>query len=62
MSVEDRAGAVAKNIEGKAQEALGSITGNVKDQMQGKDKQDQAAAMHLKEDLKDKAKEVIDKA
>jgi uncharacterized protein YjbJ (UPF0337 family) len=62
MSIENRTEAVAKNIEGTAQEALGDITGNLKDKVEGKDKQDQAAAMHLKEDLKDKAKEVIDKA
>ena len=62
MSIENRTEAVAKNIEGTAQEALADITGNLKDKVEGKDKQDQAAAMHLKEDLKDKAKEVIDKA
>lgn len=62
MSVEDRARAVAKNIEGKVQEGLGQVTGNQKDQAEGQIKQDEAAAMHLKEDLKDKAKEIVDRA
>lgn len=62
MSVEDRAEAIAKNIEGKAQKALADMTGNPKDKIEGQQKQDQAAAIHLKEDLKDKAKKVIDNA
>jgi uncharacterized protein YjbJ (UPF0337 family) len=62
MSIEDRAQAVAKHVEGQGQEALGEITGNPKDKLAGKVKQDEAAAMHLKEDLKDKAKQVIDEA
>lgn len=39
MSIEDRAKAVGKNIEGKAQEALGNITGDPKDKAEGKAKQ-----------------------
>jgi len=62
MSIENRAEAVAKNIEGKAQETLGEIMGDSKAKVEGRGKQDQAAAIHLKEDLKDKAKEVIDQA
>ena len=62
MSVEDRAEAVAKNMEGEAQEALADMTGDPKDTIQGQHKQDQEAAIHLKEDLNDKAKEVIDNA
>jgi uncharacterized protein YjbJ (UPF0337 family) len=62
MSIENRVEAVAKNIEGKVQETLSDITGDPKDKIEGQDKQDQAAAMHIKEDLKDKAKEVIDRA
>ena len=34
MALEDKAKAVAKNIEGKAQEALGNITGDPEDQAQ----------------------------
>ena len=62
MSIEDRAEAVAKNIEGKAQAAMGEMTGNEKDKIEGHHKQDQAAAIHLKEDIKDKAKEIVDQA
>lgn len=62
MTIEDRAQAVAKNIEGKIQEAASEITGDPKDQVEGQAKQDEAAAIHLREDLKDKAKEIIDKS
>ena len=36
--------ATAKNIEGKAQETIGNITGDKKDQLAGKAKQVQASA------------------
>ncbi len=62
MSIEDRAKAVAKNIEGKAQEALSNVTGDPQDKVEGQAKQDQAAAIHVQEDIKDTAKDVIDKA
>lgn len=60
MSLEDRAAAVAKNIEGKIQEAASEITGDPKDKIEGQLKQEQAAAMHAKEDMKDRAKNLID--
>jgi uncharacterized protein YjbJ (UPF0337 family) len=41
---------------------MGEITGSEKDKMEGRNKQDQAAAIHLKEDIKDKAKEIVDQA
>jgi len=62
MSIENRVEAVAKNIEGKVQEAASEITGDQKDKLEGQAKQDEAAAIHLREDLKDKAKELIDNA
>ncbi|NJM60256.1 MAG: CsbD family protein [Oscillatoriales cyanobacterium RU_3_3] len=62
MSVEDRAKATGKNIEGAAQEALGNITGDPKDKAQGKAKQKQAEASHTIEDAKDAVKDAIDKA
>lgn len=62
MSIEDRAEAIAKNVEGKIQEAASEITGDPKDKIEGQAKQDEAAAIHAKEDVKDKAKDVIDKA
>lgn len=62
MSIENRVEAVAKNIEGKVQEAASEITGDQKDKLEGQAKQDEAASIHLREDLKDKAKEIIDNA
>jgi uncharacterized protein YjbJ (UPF0337 family) len=62
MSIEDRVEAVAKNIEGKVQEAVGNVTGDPKDQAEGQAKQNQAAAMHTVEDMKDHAKRLIDNA
>ncbi|HAG81999.1 MAG TPA: CsbD family protein [Cyanobacteria bacterium UBA11162] len=60
MSTEDRVEATAKNIEGKAQEAIGNITGDPKDQAEGKAKQTEAQARHAVEDVKDKAKRALD--
>lgn len=60
MSAEDRVNATAKNIEGKAQEALGNVTGDPKDQAEGKMKQAEASAQHTKEDIKDNIKKAID--
>ncbi len=60
MSIEDRVEATAKNIEGKAQEALGELTGDPKDKAEGRAKQAQSEAMHAKEDVKDHIKKAID--
>lgn len=60
MSTEDRAKATAKNLEGKAQEALGNVTGDPEDRAEGKAKQTEAEARHAKEDVKDKIKNAID--
>lgn len=62
MSIEDRAKAVAKNIEGKVQEAAGEVTGDTRTKAEGQAKQSEAAAMHAVEDVKDTAKDIIDKA
>ncbi|GFE71555.1 CsbD family protein [Chroococcus sp. FPU101] len=56
MSLEEKAKATAKNIEGKAQEALGNVTGDPKDQVEGKAKQVEGEARHAKEDVKDEVK------
>jgi len=58
MSLEDRAKAAAKNVEGKAQEALGNITGNHEQQAEGKAKQAEADVRNAAEDVKSKAKDV----
>ena len=60
MSVEDRAKATGKNIEGAAQEALGNLTGDPKDKAEGKAKQAQAQAGHAVEDVKDELKKKLD--
>lgn len=62
MSIEDRAKATAKNIEGAVQETLGNVTGDPKDKAEGKAKQKQAEVSHAVEDAKDAVKDVIDKA
>lgn len=62
MSLEDRANAVAKNVEGKIQEAVGDLTGDTQMKAEGQAKQAQASAMHTVENVKDTAKDIIDKA
>ncbi len=53
MSIENRIKATAKNIEGKAQEALGELTGDPKQKIVGKAKQIQANVEHGAENLKE---------
>lgn len=60
MTTEDRVKATVKNIEGKAQEMLGEITGNPEDKAEGQVKQDEAKAEHIVENAKDEAKKTID--
>ncbi|NJR37554.1 MAG: CsbD family protein [Leptolyngbyaceae cyanobacterium CSU_1_4] len=60
MSIEDRAKAVAKNIEGKAQEAMGEVTGDPQDKAEGKAKQAESKVRHGVEDAKDEVKKAID--
>jgi uncharacterized protein YjbJ (UPF0337 family) len=60
MSTEDKAKAAAKNVEGKAQEAWGNVTGDPKDQVAGKAKQTEAETRQSVEDVKDSVKKAID--
>ncbi|BAY44111.1 hypothetical protein NIES4073_79900 [Kalymmatonema gypsitolerans NIES-4073] len=60
MSLEDRAKATAKNIEGKAQEAVGNITGDPEDKAEGKAKQAEGEVRHGVEDVKDNVKKTLD--
>lgn len=60
MGTEDRVQATGKNLEGKAQEVLGNITGDPEDKAEGKAKQTQAQGSHAVEDVKDKIKDAID--
>ncbi len=61
MSLQDRAKAIAKNLEGKVQEAVGEITGDPQQKAEGKAKQVQAQAMNVVENAKDQVKKFIDK-
>ncbi|OUL27984.1 CsbD family protein [Nostoc sp. 106C] len=60
MSLEDRAKAVAKNIEGKVQEAVGEVTGNPNDKAEGQAKQAESQVRHTAENLKDEVKKALD--
>ncbi|MBL1178634.1 CsbD family protein [Pantanalinema sp. GBBB05] len=60
MSIEDRAKATSKNVEGKVQETVGNVTGNPEDQAEGKAKQGEAEVRHGAENLKDKVKKALD--
>jgi uncharacterized protein YjbJ (UPF0337 family) len=60
MSLEDKAKAVAKNLEGKAQEAVGKVTGDKTDELAGKAKQVEASGRHAVEDAKDGIKKALD--
>lgn len=61
MSLEERAKATAKNIEGKAKEMMGDVTGDPEDKVEGQAKQAEAEARHTKEDVKDRVKKIIDR-
>ncbi|TVQ46100.1 MAG: CsbD family protein [Gloeocapsa sp. DLM2.Bin57] len=60
MSSKDKAKATAKNIEGKAQEAVGNLTGDPQTQAEGKKKQVEAEVSHVAEDVKDAVKKTVD--
>ena len=54
LQLKGRAKAVTKNIEGKAQEAVGNMTGNSSAKVAGKAKQAESQGLHLGEDIKNK--------
>lgn len=60
MSTEDRMKATAKNIEGKAQEVLGEITGNPQDKAEGQAKQAEAQMQHEVENAKEQVKKAVE--
>jgi uncharacterized protein YjbJ (UPF0337 family) len=60
MSLENRAKATAKNVEGKVQEAVGDLTGDTKNQVEGKAKQAESKVRHAAEDVKDQVKKAVD--
>lgn len=53
FSVTNRAEAITKNLEGKAQEAIGNLTGDPKDQIMGKAKQSESQVRNAAEDIND---------
>ncbi|MTJ08542.1 MULTISPECIES: CsbD family protein [unclassified Anabaena] len=57
MSLENKAKATAKNIEGKVQESVGDVTGDPQTQAEGKGKQAEAKVRHTVENVKDEVKE-----
>ena len=60
MSLKDRAKATAKNIEGKIQEAVGDLTVDPQDRLEGQEKQAEAKVRHTVENVKDEVKKAID--
>ena len=60
MSIEDKIKATAKSVEGKIEAAAGELTGDAQMKVEGQAKQVEATAMQTAEDLKDKAKGVLD--
>ncbi len=54
MSIEQRAEATAKNLEGKLKEAVGDLTGDTKTKAEGKAQQVEASMQHAKEDIKER--------
>jgi uncharacterized protein YjbJ (UPF0337 family) len=60
MSLEEKAKAAAKNVEGKVQEAYGNATGDPEHQAAGKMKQAEANVRNAKEDVKDDIKRGVD--
>lgn len=59
MSLTNRAKAVAKNLEGKVQEALGNMKGDPKDKTEGKAKQAESKVRHAVEYMQDKVKKIL---
>jgi uncharacterized protein YjbJ (UPF0337 family) len=58
MSLQERAKAAEKNLEGKLEEAVGNITGDTDKQTEGKAKQVEASIRNASEDVKDRARDI----
>lgn len=56
MSFKERAKATAETVEGKIQEAIGNVTGDIDTQVAGQAKQVEAELRQIAEDKKDEAK------
>ncbi|MCY7407809.1 MAG: CsbD family protein [Alkalinema sp. CAN_BIN05] len=62
MSIQDKAKAAAKNVEGKIQETIGNVTGDSKDQLEGKAKQVEATARDKAADVGERIDNATDDA
>lgn len=60
MSDENKMKAASKNIQGKAQEAVGDLTGDPEQEAKGQGKQTEAKVRNASEDIKDKAKQIME--
>ncbi|MGC9526889.1 MAG: CsbD family protein [Limnospira sp.] len=60
MSLENKAKATAKNVQGKAEEAMGEMTGDPQKKGEGQAKQTEAKVQHSVENVKDKVKKKSD--
>lgn len=60
MSLQDKAKATAKNIEGKIQEGVADLTGDPQGKAEGQAKQTEAKVRHTGENIKDGVKKAID--
>ncbi len=60
MGLKNKIKAAFKKLQGQAQEALGEITGDNKQKIQGKKKQVEGSAQQSFENLKDRVKKMID--
>ena len=61
MGIDDKAKNVAKDIKGKAQEMMGTVTGDKSQQMKGKANQAEAKAQKAVENVKDNLKDALGK-
>lgn len=59
VSLSGRVKAVARNIEGKTQERVGNIRGDLKDQAAGKAKQVESQVLNTIEDVKDNIQNIL---
>jgi uncharacterized protein YjbJ (UPF0337 family) len=60
MSIQDKAKATAKDVEGKVEEAVGNLTGNKEAKAKGKSQQAEAKISHTVEDAKEGVKKTMD--
>lgn len=60
MSADEKVKATAKNLEGKAQETVGDVTGDRQAQAEGKGKQVEGKARNAVENAKEATQDAVD--